>query len=152
MASERPNLQISQCSCPISCNAPLRMEMCMFLFWMVHCGIWDRCTMGFVVLFFCLFCQADLSIDFGTILMWCHVTDGWKFPEFFKGHWQSPCTALTAGKCLPLVLSKETVKESVVAPASMIMMTSLHENSFHITDPLWGDSTGDQLIPLTKAQ
>ena len=31
---------------------------------------------------------------------------------FFIGHWQSACTALTAGKCLPLGLYKETVKES----------------------------------------
>ena len=30
----------------------------------------------------------------------------------FQGHWQSPYTALTAGKCLPLGLCKETVKES----------------------------------------
>ena len=30
----------------------------------------------------------------------------------FKGYWQSPCTALTAGKRLPLGLCKETVKQS----------------------------------------
>ena len=29
----------------------------------------------------------------------------------FKGHWQSPCTALMAGKCLPLGLCKGTMKE-----------------------------------------
>ena len=29
----------------------------------------------------------------------------------FKGNWQSPCTALTAGFCLPLVLCKEAVKQ-----------------------------------------
>ena len=36
----------------------------------------------------------------------------WEFLPFFKGHWQSPCTALTAGKGLPLGLCKGTVKES----------------------------------------
>ena len=30
------------------------------------------------------------------------------------------------------------------------MMTSWHGNSFHITVPLWGESTGDRWIPLTK--
>ena len=35
-----------------------------------------------------------------------------EFLPFFKGHSQSPCTALTAGKWLPLGLCKETVKES----------------------------------------
>ena len=36
----------------------------------------------------------------------------------FRGHWQSPCTALTAGICLPLVLCKEAVKESMGYPDS----------------------------------
>ena len=44
----RPNSQIPQCTCPISNNALFRTEMGTFLFWMVHCGIWDRCTLGFV--------------------------------------------------------------------------------------------------------
>ena len=39
--------QIPQCTCPISYNAPFRTEMCTFRFWMVHCGIWNRCIMGF---------------------------------------------------------------------------------------------------------
>ena len=42
----RPNSQIPQCTCPTSHNAPFRTEMCAFLFWMVHCGIWDRCIVG----------------------------------------------------------------------------------------------------------
>ena len=36
----------------------------------------------------------------------------WEFLQFCKGHWQYPCTTPTAGKCLPLGLCKETVKES----------------------------------------
>ena len=53
--SNRPVSQIPQCNFPIShCvwhNAPFRTELCTFLFWMVHCGIWDRRDMrqvGFV--------------------------------------------------------------------------------------------------------
>ena len=38
--------------------------------------------------------------------------DHWKFSPFFRGHWQSSCTAVTAGICLLLRLCKETVKES----------------------------------------
>ena len=38
--------------------------------------------------------------------------DQWKFTPFFRGHWQSSCTALRAGICLLLGLCKETVKES----------------------------------------
>ena len=45
---ERPIPQIPQCTCPISHNTPFRTEMCTFLFWMVYCGIWDRCIVGFV--------------------------------------------------------------------------------------------------------
>ena len=40
--------QIPQCTCPISHNALFRREMCTFLLWMVHCGIWDRDTWEFV--------------------------------------------------------------------------------------------------------
>ena len=40
--------QIPQCICSLSHNAPFRTEMCTFLFWMVHCGIWNRCSVGFV--------------------------------------------------------------------------------------------------------
>ena len=46
--SNRPVSQIPQCTCSISHNAPFRTEMCTFLFWMVHCGIWNRCIVGFV--------------------------------------------------------------------------------------------------------
>ena len=31
-------------------NEPLKTEMCTSLFWMVHCGIWNRCIVGFVSL------------------------------------------------------------------------------------------------------
>ena len=30
------------------------------------------------------------------------------------------------------------------------MMMSWHENTFHITGPLWGESTSQWWIPLTK--
>ena len=43
-----PTSQILQCTCLISHYAPFRTEMCTFLFWMVHCGIWDRCIMRFL--------------------------------------------------------------------------------------------------------
>ena len=39
--------------------------------------------------------------------------DHWKFPPFFRGHWQSSCTALTAIIYLLLGLCKETVKGSI---------------------------------------
>ena len=41
-----PISQIHQCTCPISRNGPFRTEMCTFLFWMVHCRVWD--IVGFV--------------------------------------------------------------------------------------------------------
>ena len=40
--------QIPWCTCSIPHNAPFRAEMCTFLFWMEHCGIWNRCILGFV--------------------------------------------------------------------------------------------------------
>ena len=65
---------------------------------------------------------ADLNIDGET--PWLHwilgnlqcvvgSCDWWKFLPCSKAHWQSPCTAPTAGIYLPLGLCKETVKESI---------------------------------------
>ena len=45
-----PNSQILECTCSISHNAPFRTEVCTLLFWMEHCGIWNRCILGFVKL------------------------------------------------------------------------------------------------------
>ena len=42
--------QIPQCTCHIFHNAPFKTKMCTFLFWIMHCGIWSRCIMGFVKL------------------------------------------------------------------------------------------------------
>ena len=46
--SGRPISQIPKCTCPISHNTLIRTETCTFLFWMVYCGMWDKCTVGFV--------------------------------------------------------------------------------------------------------
>ena len=40
--------------------------------------------------------------------------DWWEYTPLSKGHWQSICTALTAGIYLPSGLCKETVKESTL--------------------------------------
>ena len=65
-----PNSQIPQYTCSISHNAPFRTEMCTFLFWMVHCGIWNRCIVGFVRLVSCPeICQSQK----GFCYIWQHV-------------------------------------------------------------------------------
>ena len=52
----RPISQIPPSICFISHNAPFRTEICTFLFWMVHCGIWNRSIVGF-------FNQVKLEIE-----------------------------------------------------------------------------------------
>ena len=37
----RPNSQIPQCTCLISHNTPFRTEMCTFMFWNLHDGLWE---------------------------------------------------------------------------------------------------------------
>ena len=49
-----PNSEIPECTCSISQNAPFRTEMCTFLFWMEHSGIWNRCILGIVKLVHCI--------------------------------------------------------------------------------------------------
>ena len=48
MPCNRPISQIPQCTCSIHNNAPFRTEMSTLLFWMVHCGIWNKCIVEFV--------------------------------------------------------------------------------------------------------
>ena len=48
-----PNLQLLECTCSLSHNVPFRTEICTFLFWMEHCGIWNRRILGFVKLVYC---------------------------------------------------------------------------------------------------
>ena len=56
-----------------------------------------------------------LNIGWDCLVSQCILSsshDWWEFPPFFKAHWQSPCTPLTAGKRLQLGLCKEIMKES----------------------------------------
>ena len=63
----RPISQIPECTCSISHNAPFRTEICTFLFWVEHCGIWNRCIVGFVNAHF----RSELRIvGYGTGALW----------------------------------------------------------------------------------
>ena len=102
---------IRRCTCPISHNAPFRPEMCIFMFWMMNCGIWDRCIMAFVNWFNCccllsdrrppLSCVRRTFMDIGVRLCLC--VSGWYLPIARR-----VCLALVAcvhctGVCLALV-------------------------------------------------
>ena len=94
--------KIPQCTCPISHNAPFRTEMCTFLFWMVHCGIWDRCIVGCVNLIYwwklclCLFLQLMQKITKknnpewyfcqGILCIFCKIALGW-MSIILSQHW-----------------------------------------------------------------
>ena len=45
----RPISQSRRCTFPMSQNAPFRTQMYAFVFWIVHCGIWNRYIWGFVI-------------------------------------------------------------------------------------------------------
>ena len=53
MLSNSFNSQVPECTCSISHNAPFRTEMCTFLYWVKHYGIWNRCILRFVKLVCC---------------------------------------------------------------------------------------------------
>ena len=54
--------KIPEWSCSTSHNAPLRPEMCTFLFWMEHCGIWNRCILWFVKLVYYYVCAPSNKV------------------------------------------------------------------------------------------
>ena len=76
--------QIPQCTCSISHNAPFRTEMCTSLFWMVHCGIWNKCTVGFVRLVYSMCLQTKWSTHY-VMIIWHMVNGaiGYKYRLFF---------------------------------------------------------------------
>ena len=47
-SADWPNFPNPTMHLSLSHHAPFRTEMCSFLFWIVHCGIWDRCIVRFV--------------------------------------------------------------------------------------------------------
>ena len=63
------------------------------------------------------------AMDYGLAVTWLV-----GIFSVFRSHWQSPCTALTTGKCLPLRLCKVTVKEST-KPGCTYWQTSTRQLS-----------------------
>ena len=61
------NSQIPESTCSISHNAPFRTEMCIFLFWMEHYGIWNRYILELVKLFYSL-----ITCIWYTVVMFDH--------------------------------------------------------------------------------
>ena len=59
------NSQNPECTCSISHNTPFRTEMCRFLFWMEHCGIWNMCILGFVNLVY-----SNINFGAGNTICW----------------------------------------------------------------------------------
>ena len=64
--------------------------------------------------------------------------DRWQFPPFSRPQWQSLCTALTAGKCLPLGLGKGTAKESHSALPWMTVTHSSRVRMLNGDRVAWG--------------
>ena len=62
LSNNGPFLQIPQCTCLISHNALFRTEMWTFLFWMAHCGIWDKCIVGFMRLVYLFWAIGELGV------------------------------------------------------------------------------------------
>ena len=89
----RPDSQTPGCTCSISHNAGFRTELCTFLFWIEHCGIWNRiCEIGLLE----VMPYTQLAVPqppgwhcvavFGSVTKWrarvtamCCVSTGWRF-------------------------------------------------------------------------
>ena len=82
-------------------NAPFRTEMCIFLFRKMHCGIWDRCIMRFVILVnCCVGCLAKLHIYYffcahDDVIKWKHFPRYW---PFVRGIHRSPVNSPHKGQ------------------------------------------------------
>ena len=96
----------------------------------------------------------------------------WCKPELYEYYWLEPnykkhnkagtmfiiiviyCRHCLYGKALAMGVNSQTIMPTIVNLFVQVNhdMRSSHGNSFHITDYLWGEYTGDQWIPLTSGQ
>ena len=75
----------------------------------------------------------------------------WEFPLFFRGHWQSPCTALMAGE-LPAIRAVQVECERVYGVPSVFSSTAGGDSpreSSEVPVTYGGDFPGDSSGPLT---
>ena len=112
---------------PGSAQSPLRLLHSPSI---VAVGLWVRCEIYVLntdwrhpLLFI------DLNIGWDCLSrngLWSNLTGGnyHRFAEATEWHWQSPCTAPVAGRCLQLGLCNETVKESMAD--GNVLSTSRH--------------------------
>ena len=157
-----PTSQIPKCTCSISHNALFKAEMCTFLFWIVHCGIWNRCILGFVKLVI----SDESAPQHGT----SHVHTAWYTsgldPLIYSRVYLVPCIywfssnttcfifyAPLGPRCPNKLLNWIGLNSPVYSgrdlnrPIFMPVrrMWRINENMtwacFRITHPLWGEST-----------
>ena len=99
--------------------------------WHYHCA--DRIWLA-------PFCDWLVYIDIGGNLIcigfWVSSNALLVWLPFIKGHWQSPCTALTAGKCLPWGLCKETETVYLIAGDHLVLVTAVRGPIWH-RNPIW---------------
>ena len=108
-----PSSQILECTCSISHNAPFRTEMCTFLFWMGHCGIWNRCILGFVKLVYSITINRVTSYwsSFKVQICWQNLFSLTQLHKFITTMFcSSPCLP----NCFPRVTQGVTQQQSVI--------------------------------------
>ena len=89
------NSQIPECTGSISHNAPFRTEMYTFLFWMGHCGIWNRCIMRFVKLVYRIKFHCQSTWIQAVIVSTSLRATGWHYGDVIMGEIASQITSPT---------------------------------------------------------
>ena len=74
--TNRPISQIPECTCSLTHKAAFRTEMCTFVNWMEHCGIWNGCILGFAN-------WLGASNVLATIWNWLSTALSNKDPDYF---------------------------------------------------------------------
>ena len=98
------------------------------------------------ITFKCIFSVMSNSEYIHHITWTCHLTGGQ-----FWGHYPSLTGTQPFGPWGYLLKLRTVMHNTVNLESFDSMMTSSNGNIFHVTFPLWGESTGHQWIPLTKA-
>ena len=124
-----PNSQIPECTCSISHNAPFRTEMWTFLFWMEHCGIWNRCILGFVKLVYWVIIGSSNSLS-PIYLQTAHYLKQGQFIVYLN-LWNKLQCNLNQNM---IIFITETAFENAVCWVSAILFKPLCGNSHGLRD------------------
>ena len=109
------------------------------LFWVEHCGIWNRCILGFVKLFMYFYTEENLHSNKKTVI---RIIFSLYTPSGHSGYGLVQWEKALQTNAPPIGWGHSQIDPCIPIIQLHIMMTSSNGNIFRITGLLCGEFTG----------